>query len=78
MIKVHTDVTPTSDGLHLDTEVLVAVPKGLPEELSDLLCKHEITSLLKKMCEQHPDVVVDAIQEFIEEMQNDKTDIDND
>ena len=78
MIKVHTDVMPTSDGLDLDTEVLVAVPKGLSEDLSDLLCKHEITSLLKKMYEQHPDVIVDAIEEFIEEMQNDKTDINND
>ena len=68
MIKVHTDVTPTSDGLDLDTEVSVAVPKGATKEIADLLCKHEITSLLKKMYEWYPDVVVDAIQEFIEEI----------
>lgn len=71
MIKVHTDVTPIADGLDLDTEVMVTVPKGATKEIADLLCKHEITSLLKKMYEQHPDVIVDAIEEFIEEMQND-------
>lgn len=68
MIKVHTDVTPTSDGLDLDTEVMVAVPKGATKEIADLLCKHEITSLLKKMYEHYPDVIVDAIEDFIEEM----------
>lgn len=69
MIKVQTDIIAAADGLDLDTEVMVAVPKGLPEELSDLLCKHEITSLLKKMYEQHPDVIVDAIQEFISDVE---------
>lgn len=69
MIKVHTDVTPTADGLDLDTEVLVAVPKGASKEIADLLCKHEITSLLKKMYMQHPDIVEDAIQEFISDVE---------
>ena len=71
MIKVHTDVAPTADGLDLDTEVMVAVPKGCTKEIADLLCKHEINSLLKKMYEQHPDIIVAAIEEFIEEIQND-------
>ena len=69
MIKVHTDIMPTSDGLDLDTEIMVAVPKGASKEIADLLCKHEITSLLKKMYEQHPDVIVDAIQEFISDVE---------
>lgn len=69
MIKVTTDIMPSSDGLDLDTEVMVAVPKGLTKEISELLCKHEITSLLKKMYEQHPDIIVDAIQEFISDVE---------
>lgn len=79
MIKVHTLITPTPEpnGINLDTEVIVAVPKGMPEEISDILCKHEIKALLKNMYKRHPDIVVDAIEEFTEELEHDKTDIDN-
>ena len=79
MIKVHTLITPTLEpnGIDLDTEVIVAVPKGMPEDVVDILCKHEIKALLKQMYKRHPDIIEDAIEEFIEEMQDDKTDIDN-
>lgn len=71
MIKVHTLITPTPEpnGIDLDTEVIVAVPKGMPDEVSDLLCRHEIKALLKQMYKQHPDVVEDAIQEFISDVE---------
>lgn len=69
MIKVRTDIIPASDGIDLDTEVIVTVPKGLPKEISDQLARHEITALLKKMYEQHPDIIVDAIQVFISDVE---------
>lgn len=80
MIKVHTLITPTPEpnGIDLDTEVIVAVPKGMPDEISDILCKHEIKALLKNMYKRHPDIIVDAIEEFTEELEHDKTDLNND
>ena len=74
MIKVHTLITSTPEPnvIDLDTHVIVALPKGMPDEVTDLLCRHEIKALLKHMYKQYPDVVEDAIQEFISDVEEGK------
>lgn len=64
MIKVNSDVTITQDGIDIDTEVMVLVPKTAPEEAVQFICKHELKALLTHLYKKYPDIVVDAIEDF--------------
>ena len=81
MIKVVSKITPAADGLDLDTEVIVAAPKSAPKEIVSLIIKAEVVALLKRLYLSYPDMIEDAIGEFVEqiveEVENDKTDINN-
>lgn len=78
MIKVSSIITPMDNGIDLDSTIIVAVPKGCPKDVADIICTHEIKALLKQMYKTDPDIVEDAIQEFVkEETEDDKTDINN-
>lgn len=81
MIKVISKIIPDVDGIDLDIEVLVAVPKSAPKEVVSLIVKAEIVALLKKLYLSYPDMIEESIGEFVEqiaeEAENDKTDIDN-
>ena len=70
MIKVESHIINVGDDIKTDIEIVIAIPAILSDMRNEILAT-ELTVIFKKLHEVDPEILLDALESYEEDLKND-------